>query len=601
MNKVWKSKVCLTLYPNQNFECSSSIKKVKKAWIQTLIKDDINILVVSAIMGILIAALGMTMAIFSQRLIDDILPNKDYIRLWSGIGLLTFLLSTRIGVLALRKYFLLRQEKLFNNRIISLFYDNLLFLPKMFFDNRKIGDLVARLNDTRRIQSVINLLLSSTIIDVFVIFVSLLFLFVYSWKIALIAIASVPPLFFIIYMNNSQIIKHQYEVMGGYALSESNFISTMQGITTIKNFNKQKTFSELNKNIYGFYLDKILNLGLINTKLGWMSGLCSIIIIVVILAYGAILVLKKELKMGELMAILTICNSILPSIASLALVIIPVNEAKVAFNRMFEFANIKPENKEINEDQTDIDIKLLEIKNLSFRFPGRSLLLKDISLNIKKGEITSLIGESGCGKSTLSSLLSKFYGFESGDIILNGVLSINDINVNNWRRMLGVAPQDIFIFNGTVLENICFEENNDSESIIHFLNEYGFSKYFECLPQGFHTLVGEEGINLSGGQKQLIALARALYKKPQFLILDEITSAMDQNTERFVLNLLLKLKKNIAILFISHRLHILRSISDKICVMDSGKIMVMGTHYELIRANDNLYKKYWESLSVFNS
>jgi ATP-binding cassette subfamily B protein len=582
LEKVWNSKACLILYPNEKFEYSAKIKKTKKSWTYTLIKEDFSVLIPSGVMGVIIAALGMAMAVFSQKLIDDILPDKNSAKLWTGIGLLTFLLCARMGIYTLRKYFLLRQEKSFNNRIVSLFYDSLLFLPKSFFDNRKTGDLIARLNDTRRIQNVICQLFSNTVIDALIIIISLLFLFVYSWKIALIATISVPPLFFIIYKRNPEIIKHQQDVMRGYALSESNFINTIQGITIIKSFNKQNLFSGLNKDVYSLYMDKIFNLGLINTKLGWISGLCSIFVLMAILAYSAMLVLDEDLKLGELMAILTICNSIIPSIASLALIIIPINEAKVAFERMFEFINIKPEDKEINDRRCSVDIKSLNVENVSFRFPGRPLLLREISFVIHKGEITSIIGECGCGKSTVSYLLSRLYEFESGDIILDGGISIKDINVNDWRELVGIAPQEIHMFNGNILSNICFD-NSNIQDIIDFFNKYGFNKYFDRLPQGVYTIVGEEGIKLSGGQKQLVALARALFKNPKLLILDEITSAMDRNTEQFVLKLLLKLKTDMAILFISHKLHILRDISDTICIMDSGKIQVVRNHSELMQ------------------
>lgn len=596
LEKVWSSKACLTLYPNEKFECSTVIKKAKKDWIRTLIKEDINVLVSSSIMGVVIAALGMTMAVFSQKLIDDILPSKDSTKLWSGIGLLTFLLCARMGIYTLRKYFLLRQEKSFNNRIVSLFYDSLLFLPKSFFDSRKTGDLIARLNDTKRIQNTISQLLNNTIIDALIIIISLSFLFIYSWEIALIATISAPPLFFVIYKSNPKIIKHQQEVMGGYALSESNFINTIQGITTIKNFNKQSLFSRLNESIYGLYMDKIFNLGLINTKLGLISGLCSIFILIIILVYGAILVLHGDLKLGELMAVLTICNSIMPSIASLALVIIPINEAKVAFDRMFEFINIKPESKIINNIQySNINIESLSFEKVSFRFPGSSLLLEEISFKIRKGEITSIIGECGCGKSTISYLLSRLYEIESGNITLNEITPICDINISDWRDLLGIVPQDIHIFNGNIMDNICFD-NSNTQIMTDFLDKYGFTRYFDRLPQGIYTIIGEEGIKLSGGQKQLIALARTLFKKPQLLILDEITSAMDRNTEQYILNLLLKLKKEMAILFISHKLHILRDISDDICIIDSGKIQATGTHSELIHMEDNLYSKYWKDI-----
>lgn len=595
LESVWRSKCCLTLCPTESFKRKKSISREKKTWFLNLIKADINILLISLFIGIIIAALGMTMAVFSQKLIDDIIPSKDYRKLWVGISLLILLLSGKIGFFALRQYLLLRQGKDLNNRIIDLFYGNLLFLPKAFFDNRKIGDIVARLNDTRRIQNIISRIIGEVVIDILITLISLCFLFFYSYEIALVAIFALLPLFLIIFKSNQRIIKAQYDAMTGYALSESNFINTIQGVSTIKIFNKQSVFSQLNKNIYGLFQENVFSLGMINIKLGWLSGLCSIVFIGLILILGVILVLNDKMKLGELMAILTISGSLLPSIVSLALVAIPYNEAKVAFNRIFEFIGIKPEFN-INNIESNIEFKSLKVKNLSFRYPGKSCILKDLSFMLSKGEIVSIIGESGCGKSTLCQILSKFYDSESGEVIINNRLPFNNIETQRWRDIISVTSQEVFIFNGTVLENIAMDEISNPESVIEFCKLHGFDAFFKILPQGYYTIIGEDGINLSGGQKQLISLARAIFKKPQLLVLDESTSSMDCEMESFVLKLLVKLKSEAAILFISHRLHILRKICERIYILDSGKIVQFGSHEDLMRSN-NLYRKYWDDFS----
>jgi ATP-binding cassette subfamily B protein len=199
-------------------------------------------------------------------------------------------------------------------------------------------------------------------------------------------------------------------------------------------------------------------------------------------------------------------------------------------------------------------LKSLEIKNLYFRFTGRNPLLEDISFEVKKGEILALTGESGSGKSTILQILQRFYEFESGEILINGQFGWSEIDTRNWKELIGIVPQEITIFSGTILDNICLgDTQKEEEKIVYFCNEYGFSKYFEAFPQSYLTLVGEEHIHLSGGQKQLLALARALYRKPQLLLLDEATSAMDSKMESFVLELLTKLKPMMMILMITHK------------------------------------------------
>jgi ATP-binding cassette, subfamily C, bacteriocin exporter len=590
LNEIWVSKKCLTLEPTDTFEKSVTSKNNKRKWFIDLIKQDDKLLWISVLLGVFIACLGMAMSIFSQKLIDDILPSHKITKLVSGIGLLTILLLARVGISVLREYFLLQQTKDFNNRINNQFFSSLLHLPKSFFDTRKIGELVARLNDTQRVQSVIKLLTSSLVIDVLVSIISLVFLFGYSWKIGILSSLSLPIYFYIIYRSNKKIIQSQTEVMQSYAFNEGNYINTIQGISTIKNDNKQEVFKNLNQTVFGIFQEKIFNLGKINIQLSWQSGLASVFFLIGVLVYTSIQVFNKEIKLGEMMAILGIVSSLLPSIANLGLISIPINEAKIAFNRMYEFASME---KEPEGGQTISEIQSITVQNLSFRFAGRKELFKNINLNIERGKLVAIVGESGSGKSTLGQILQRFYSFESGIIKVNNENELNDIELKSFRNLIGVIPQEINIFNGTVIDNILLGDTVTPETIIEFITQYGFLDYFNQLPQGLGTIVGEEGINLSGGQKQIIALARVLYKQPQFLILDEATSAMDRNTEKFSMELLDKIKPNCAIFFISHRLNTLKNIADEIYVLENKTITHHGNHEQLLQTN-NFYSEYWK-------
>lgn len=251
LETIWKSKTCLTLTPNVDFIKIKTQNKNKKQWFLKLLKEDYRLISFSVLLGLGIAILGMAMAVFSQKLIDDILPSKDFNKLLTGIALVAFLLLVRVLFAALRDYFLIRQTKDFNNRIVDSFYTSLLHLPKPFFDTRKIGELVARLNDTQRVQRVIQQIIGNVAINALVTLVSLGFLFYYSWQTGLIAFISLPFYFVLIYSFNKPIINAQKEVMQGYAFSESNYIVSMQGIATIKNNNRQTIFQKINQLIYG--------------------------------------------------------------------------------------------------------------------------------------------------------------------------------------------------------------------------------------------------------------------------------------------------------------------------------------------------------------
>lgn len=591
LNKIWVSKNCLTLEPNGQFVKETDVKNSQRKWFLALLKEDYKLLWISILLGFFVAGLGMAMSLFFQKLIDDILPSHKMHKLIAGIVLLGVLLLARVGLSVLREYFLLQQSKDFNNRINNQFFSSLLHLPKPFFDTRKIGELVARLNDTQRVQRVIKMLASSLVIDVLVAVISLFFLFGYSWKLGLIILLSLPIYFYIIYRSNKVIILSQKEVMQSYAFNESNYINTIQGIATIKNDNKQGVFSKTNELIFGSFQEKLFSLGKINITLSWQSGLASVFFLVGVLIYTSIQVFNKEIKLGELMATLGIVGSLLPSIANLALISIPINEAKIAFNRMYEFASIE---KEKEDGVTITEINNITIQNLSFRFAGRSELFTDISINIEKGKFTAIVGESGSGKSTLGQILQRFYNFEKGNIIVNNQYQLSEIELKNYRSLIGVVPQEITVFNGNVIDNILLGQSDTLDNITNFLTEYGFDIYFNQLPQGLKTILGEEGINLSGGQKQIIALARAIYKKPQFLILDEATSAMDKNTENFSMSLFEKIKPNCAIFFISHRLNSLKKIADAIYILENKTISHFGNHDQLIMT-DNFYSEYWSS------
>ena len=594
LEAIWQSKACLVLTPNGSFQKAKDIVSNKKQWFKELVKQDAPLLLIAAVMGIAIAALGLTMSIFSQRLIDEFLPRKQYNKLYTGIGLVFFLLMAKESVTLLRTHLLIRQSKEFNLRITKEFFSRLLYSPKSFFDTRKIGDLTARLHDTNRIQRVVSQIAGNTLLDAIVVVVTLVFVFSYSVFSGFITLAALPVFFLLIYRSNKKISEAQRSTMAGYAMAESNYISTLQGIEAIKNHGKEPLFSDANNAVYSNYQSAIFRLGQIQMRLSFVANVFAASLLCGLLLFLSNRVLHNhQLKTGELIAIMGMVSTLLPSVANLALLSIPINEARIAFNRMYEFAGIQ--NKEAGIEELT-HFERIEVKQVLFRYPGRSPVLQNISFSVQKGEIIALMGENGCGKSTLVQLLMQHYKEESGKIIVNGNLMLCNIEKKHWRKLVAAVPQQVHIFNGTVLENIAFDDAvNNPQAVIEFLQHYGFTAFMDSLPQSVMTLVGEEGINLSGGQKQMIALARALYLRPKLLLLDEATSAMDRETERFVLNLLQSLKTQTAIIMITHRLHVLKTFCDRIYLLDRDSIQTAGNH-ETLLLSDNLYSRYWADM-----
>ena len=307
-----------------------------------------------------------------------------------------------------------------------------------------------------------------------------------------------------------------------------------------------------------------------HNQFNFLSDLFGTGLIVTVFAMASFMVLGKVLQLGELIAILSIVSGLVPSLNRLVLANVQIQEARIAFDRMYEFASVLPEETTGQESNyLDDDTFSLKVENLSFRFPGQKLLLSDISFVIHRGEWVVLLGESGSGKSTLIQILQKFYHPESGAIEFNGRLLAN-ISTVAWRNMLGVVPQDIKIFNGSLLYNIALSDNPDDLSgVCKFCSELGFNTYFDKLPQRYLSILGEDGIALSGGQKQLVALARALYKKPKLLMLDEATSAMDRHTEKFIFDLLSKLRSEISVILVTHKIESTRR-ANRVYVLENG-------------------------------
>lgn len=579
LDEIWQSKALLKLVPNEKFQKAAFQAEKKKQWMFDLIRDDLNMLVISMVLGIVISVLGISSSIFSQQLIDEILPTQNQEKLILSVVLVTLLLLVRSGLSFLRGLFMIRQGVDFNNRIIGNFYNSLLRLPKSFFDTRKTGDLIARMNDTRRIQTVLAVLFGSVAIDLLLVVVSLVFVFFYSKGIGVLMLCSLPT-FALLWMRfHKPVMQSQKEVMGGYAHAESNFIDNIQGVADIKLANKPDFFEQLNARVYGFFQNKVADLGKLQIRFAVFAEMIGVAFMMAVFGTGAWLVLEKLLKLGELVALMGIAGGIIPALNRLMVSNIQIQEARVAFDRMFEFVSLEQEDNRTTSH--GLLFGKLVVSNLSFRFPGRRQLLQSISFDLKRGEIIALVGESGQGKSTLLQLMQKFYDPESGTISIDGK-PYNELNLLELRGAISAIPQDPKIFNGNLLYNVALSEEKDElERAIRFMENAGFNTFFNQLPQSYLTLLGEEGVNLSGGQKQLVALARALYRQPKLLLLDESMSAMDRNTENFVLSLIENDKHQRMTIMVTHRMATARKC-DRIYMLEHGRITDSGTPAELL-------------------
>jgi ATP-binding cassette, subfamily C, bacteriocin exporter len=564
---LWKSKAVLILKKNDKFILRSKIKKAKYKWLFESLSGDINFLSSTIIIGIMISLLNFSTAIFIEKLIDNLIPSKQPVTIVLGICAWLFFMIMKSLFNYLRELLLIEQSFRFNIRLTGDFIQKLMELPKPFFDSRKKGDLIARLFDTGRVQKSISTIVGQDIVDVLTLICAIIFVIFYDSNIAIFLGFLIPSYFFIIRNFHSNIYSTNKDLMASYALNEASYIDTLTGVEAIKQC--QKEVSEANSLIDNFkgFQNNAASVERVNANFKISTDSFGILAVFFVLTYCVTSVMRNSIQIGDMMAIFSISTIALASTNRLAYAITHLQEAKVALDRTYDIVSLKPENKSGADVSHFNEIKL---KNISFAYPGHDLLFEEINLSIRVGEITLLVGDNGTGKSTVLQILQKFISPQSGVVFIDE-MNINDISTVALRKSIGVVPQNIKIFNQSIKFNICLSQDTPDEHVLSFCEEYELGSFINSFRDGLSTIVGEEGVNISGGQKQLIALARALYNKPKFLLLDEFTSSMDKETQRFALKLLFNLKPTTGVFIISHD-HRMGKIASVAYQLINGKI-----------------------------
>jgi len=312
---------------------------------------------------------------------------------------------------------------------------------------------------------------------------------------------------------------------------------------------------------------------------------------------GTYKVMKGQLSIGELLTFNSLLAYFLDPIENLINLQPQLQTAKVAAERLGEILDLeleksKNESRKINPSSLKGNI---ELKNISFRYGTRQLILEDFTLNINSGEKIALVGESGSGKTTLIKILMNFYQCEKGEVLINGY-NIKDINIETLREKIAYISQDIFLFKGTIRENLCFgNESLDFETIVDACKRAKAHGFINDMPLRYETMIEENGDNLSGGQKQRIAIARAILRKPDILIMDEATSSLDSITEKAIEKTMYEFSQDITTIIIAHRLSTIMRC-EKIYVMNKGKVIEDGSHDELMKKNGYYYSLWKDQL-----
>lgn len=473
-------------------------------------------------------------------------------------------------------------------------YAKIITLPIFHFEKRRVGELMSRItSDITQLQDVLSITLAEFFRQIFTLVGGVALITYLSWKLTLFMLATFPLLVISAIVFGKFIRKISKKAQDELANTNIIVEETFQSIQAVKAFTNEKY--EVNR--YTNSLNKVVNEALKAATL--RGGFVSFIIfalfggIVGVVWYGAQLVAQGDLILADLLTFIFYTAFIGGSVGGLGDIYAQLQKTIGASDRILEILG-DPSEVDIYENETKAPLAFgtIDLQDIHFSYPSRPgvEILKGIRFTIEPGQKIAIVGTSGTGKSTLAQLMMRFYEPSQGKIMM-GDYAIQDMPVGDWRKMVALVPQEVLLFGGSIRENIAYGKPGASEQEIQQAAEQAYAKEFiESFPEKWDTLVGERGVKLSGGQRQRIAIARAILKDPKFLILDEATSALDSESEKWVQSALEELMKNRTSLIIAHRLSTIRS-ADKIIVMESGKIVEMGSHENLMAKKQGVYQK----------
>jgi|APTNR8051073442_1049403.scaffolds.fasta_scaffold03016_8 ABC-type bacteriocin/lantibiotic exporter with double-glycine peptidase domain len=362
-----------------------------------------------------------------------------------------------------------------------------------------------------------------------------------------------------------------------YGINEANYVDILDGIEVIKSTNKQSYFHKSVVTKYNEFKGSEFNLNKTAILYRIVSSGLGIFVTISTVLYSALLFYQGNLILGQLLAILSIVFLVISSTSNLVLLNVSLQSGWVALQRLYECLEQTSEENIVSTPNKPplYSINKISVDNLSFGFPSCDLLFENASFHVARGESIAILGENGCGKSTLFNVLQKFFQYNAGNITVNEEIDFKEISTESWRKFVSIVPQKTKIFNSTLWENIALSSDS-LEEVKSFCDEIGFSDIFETLPLKYETLLGEGGINISGGQQQLVALARALYRKPNLLLLDEATSSLDSHTQSIVQNIIERIQSQLAIIIITHKIE-LTNLCTRVYQIQNGSFSILNT------------------------
>ena len=470
-------------------------------------------------------------------------------------------------------------------------FNNVLSLDLAFFENKSSGRLMAILNDdVNQLETFLDNganRLVQTATTVLVIGGTFLYI---SPLVAVFAFIPIPIIIFGSLRFTNRIAERYTKIRNDIENLNANLSNSITGILTVKSFNREKKESEritLSSNEVksaNYHAIKLSAAFIPIIRIAILFGFTATLLI------GGFLALDGEIKVATYSVMLFITQRLLWPLTELGVIFDSYQKAMASFRRIINLKNTSPTIGNGTEKLESFDEKI-QISNLNFEYVKNFPVLNNISIDIAKGQTTAIVGSTGSGKSTLIKLILRLYDSTSGEIKFDGK-NIRDLELDSLRNKIGLVSQDIFLFEGTVFENIAYGNlDANDEEVWEAARLSESDKFINQLPNKENTIVGERGQKLSGGQRQRISIARAILKNPEILILDEATSAVDNETEAAIQRSINTLKKGRTVVAIAHRLSTIRN-AEIIYVLEEGKVVESGNHESLLEIN-GVYSKLW--------
>lgn len=555
------------------------------------------------ILGLLVGCLlQLILPFLTQAIVDVGITHQNMKLIWLILLGQLVLTVSRTSVDFIRRWILLHISMRINISLVSDFFIKLLKLPMSFFDTKLMGDLLQRMNDHKRIEEFLTTQTLSIMFSLlsFIIFGAVLLCYDTIIFAVFLLGSIIYGIWIATFLQKRKVL--DYELFEKQATNNNK---TYQFITSMQEIKLQDCEQRRRWEWEDVQAD-LFQVQMKNLKLQQTQEAGSIFINevknIVITIVAATAVIHGEMTLGMMLAVQYIIGQLNSPVEQLMKFFYSLQDVKISLERVNEIHEMKNEEKHGNRSTTlGNNMGSLQFKNVDFKYDPHQLnkIINNISLTIPEGKITAIVGTSGSGKTTLIKLLLGYYPVLNGEIII-GKTNINDLNVKWWRRQCGVVMQDGVIFSESIARNIAVDDGEiDGERLLQAVEIANIKDYIMGLPLKYDTLIGRDGIGLSQGQKQRILIARAVYKNPRYIFLDEATNALDANNERAIVENLDHFYKGKTVVVVAHRLSTVKN-ADQIIVIEKGKIVEIGTHDELAQKRGAYYNLVKNQIELGN-